>query len=261
MLKPLLQKILRNYHITFANKGLPERVGVYFHHLETGTHARFRDFVGYFRDRGYSFVSVDAYRDLQPKQVFISFDDNYRSWHRSLRLLDELDIRATFYANSLPFRDTAQPDVISNYFQRLEHAGEQTTLSRAELKEISDAGHKIACHTHSHFDLGSLSFEAAVEEILVNRALLEKITGVPIEHFSFPFGMRRNFSERLRTWCLSNGFSTVCNAIPGMQHSAFDPGNIYRTNWRFDLSLYENIDLLKVDGSLFERLTGKSPIG
>jgi len=261
MLKPLLQRILRNYHLTFSNKGLPNRVAVYFHHLESDTHAEFRDFVSYFSEREYSFVSADAYSHPEAKQVFVSFDDNYQSWHQSLGLLDDLNISATFYANSLPFRDTAAADVINDYFRRVEHHGEQVSLSRAELKEISDAGHCIASHSHSHFDLGSLPFQDAVEEILMNKAILEKITGKPVEHFSFPFGMRRNFSEQLSNWCLSNGFKTICNAIPGMQHSPFETNNIYRTNWRFNLSLDENIDLLKVDGSLFERLTGKSPIG
>jgi peptidoglycan/xylan/chitin deacetylase (PgdA/CDA1 family) len=260
MLKQSLHTLIRKFHLSFAMKALPERVAVYFHHLEPEVHDKFRDFVQFFRAQDYSFVSANSYSRPQSKQLFISFDDNYRSWHRSLKLLNELDIRVTFYTNTLPFRDTATPQIINDYYLRIAHDSEKISLSRQELKEIGDAGHTIACHTHSHFNLRDLSFEDAVEEMLINKALLEKITEQSVDHFSFPFGMRRNFSEKLRAWCLSNGFKTICNAIPGMQHCPFDPANIYRTNWRFNLSLEENIDILKVDGRLFERLTGKSAV-
>lgn len=261
MLKGLSFTLIRNMHLLFARRQLPDRLGVYFHHLELGAYENFKEFVGFFQTLGYSFVSVDSYSENRPKQIFVSFDDNYRSWYRALNLLAELDIKATFYTNSLPFRDVAEKATIEDYYRRLHHDGEKISLSCQEVKEISQAGHTVACHTHSHFDLSKLSFDAAIEEIKINRMLLEEIIGKPIEHFSFPFGMRHNFSVELQAWCLANGFKTVSNAIPGGLYNPFEAGNIYRTAWRLGVPLKLNVAILRVNGRLFERLTGKSPVG
>ena len=253
--------MIRNVHLFFARRQLPDRLAVYFHSLEPEYYENFKEFVKFFRTQGYYFVSVDSYGETRQRQVFVSFDDNYRSWYQALGLFDELDIRVTFYTNSLPFRDIADKVTIEDYFRRLQHHGERVSLTRQELKEIFQSGHTVACHTHSHFDLGKLPFDEATEEIKKNQELLEEIIGSPIEHFSFPFGMRRNFSLTLQAWCLANGFKTVSNAIPGGQYNPFTLENIYRTAWRFDVPLEQNLAILRVNGRLFESLTGKSPVG
>lgn len=261
MLKRLSFTLIRNMHLFLARRQLPDRLAVYFHNLESEDYEKFKEFVQFFRARGYSFVSVDSYSENRRKQIFVSFDDNYRSWHRALGLLNELDIRVTFFTNSLPFREVAEKTTIEDYYRRLNHKGERVSLSCQELKEIFHAGHTVACHTHSHFDMGKLSFDEAIQEIKINQVFLEEIIGKPIKHFSFPFGMRRNFSPELQAWCLANGFETVSNAIPGGQYSPFEAGNIYRTAWRFDVPLKLNVAILRVNGLLFEGLTGKSPVG
>jgi hypothetical protein len=97
-----------------------------------------------------------------------------------------------------------------------------------------------------------------MEEIATSKRLLEELLGAEVAHFSYPFGMRRNFNEALRAHCLDSGFRTVANAIPGLQFGGHQPNAIQRTNWQIDRSIAHNLDNLRIDGRAFERWTGRT---
>jgi peptidoglycan/xylan/chitin deacetylase (PgdA/CDA1 family) len=212
------------------------------------------------------YCSVDAATFVNSadntKQIFVSFDDNYQDWHTALPLLNKMGIKATFYTNTLPFRDRCHPAEVTSYFKRIGYKGSGPTLSTTELQEISSNGHEIGCHSHSHFALSNLDLREWDKEIKDCRKILEDITQKPIKHFAYPYGMRRHFSRPLREYCRGLGFETVAAATPGFQQCQVrDPFNLYRTGWRFDRSLKENIEDLCIDGRLFEYITGRSAIG
>ena len=92
--------------------------------------------------------------------------------------------------------------------------------------------------------------------------MLEDITAAPVQHFAWPYGMRRYFSEALRAYCKAIGFKTIANAIPGCQRrAAADPMNIFRTDWRLGKPLAYNFTNLGIDGRVFAALFGRSVIG
>jgi glycosyltransferase involved in cell wall biosynthesis/peptidoglycan/xylan/chitin deacetylase (PgdA/CDA1 family) len=261
VVKRSVQRAVRRVHVALASKPLPRRVAVSLHALEERAYPAFKRLIEELRAGDYSFCGPDEYARCEGRIAFVSFDDNYRSWYTALGLLDDLGVRASFYVNTLPLRDRSDPDTIDAYFDRIDHHGERAPLSTEELIAIAAAGHKIGSHTHSHHNLASLSRKAAVEEIEVNRCLLEKIIGAPVKHFSVPFGLRRYFPAELGAWCLENGFDTVAAAIPAMQHGLVDPSYLYRHPWRFDRSFEVNWQDLHVDGRRFERITGRSAVG
>jgi peptidoglycan/xylan/chitin deacetylase (PgdA/CDA1 family) len=126
---------------------------------------------------------------------FLSFDDNYHSWLRTLPILEKHRVRATFYVNWWSFRDRVSATDARHYIERcgLRNAAseQETTLSTAELREIAAAGHTIGAHTHTHPVLTTLSPEGAREEIRVCREILGSLLDRPPEHFAYPFSMRR----------------------------------------------------------------------
>lgn len=256
---------VRGAHKRFAFKPLPDRLGIYFHALGAHQRAAFRACVDILRGEGYEAVSVDDYISPENngrRQFFLSFDDNYKSWYDSLPLFDELDVKVTFYTNTLPFRDTANLQEISAYFDRVVHFGDRTPLSRQELKDIHAAGHTIAAHTHSHPVLSKLSRDKWDDEILQSKTILEDLVGEEVRHFAYPFGMRRFFSHELRTYCLENGFETIAAAIPGMQYAQpFDQSCLHRSPWVAHRPTVQMIEDLCIDGRLFEKLTGRSAVG
>jgi peptidoglycan/xylan/chitin deacetylase (PgdA/CDA1 family) len=194
--------------------------------------------------------------------VFLSFDDNYRSWLDTLRPFEKYQVRATFYVNSWPFRDRVSAAEVRSYLKNLGISSDkEVTLSVAELRDIADAGHLIGAHTHTHPVLTSIPQNLAQEEIRVSKEELERIVQRPVIHFSYPFGMRRHFNHGLRAYCKSIGFQTIANAIPCMQYASSRPEALHRSVWFLDQPLEFNLVNVCVDGRLFQALTGRSAVG
>ena len=72
--------------------------------------------------------------------------------------------------------------------------------------------------------------------------------------------MRRHFTPALRAACLEYGFKTIASGIPGHLHGP-SAGLLHRTLWDLERSLDHNLQNLRIDGRLFERLTGRSAVG
>ncbi len=259
--KRLVQAIIRGGHRVLLNKGLPDQIGIYFHALSSEEHGDLITVISHFLRLGYRCVPPREFVDGNGKRLFISFDDNYRSWHDLIPVLEQLAVSATFYTNSGVFSDTSSQNIQAEYFNRLNYHGERITLSTTQLVDLASAGHSIGAHTHLHYDLGSIPFKQAADEILRSKSVLEEITGQSVVDFSFPFGMRRNFSTELRQFCLANGFETVADATPGMQHAGQSKSQIHRSVWHFEKPFDYNLMNTMIDGSWFERVTGRSGVG
>lgn len=264
-----LQRLIQRTHHSFLDKGMPTKVALYYHSMEAHQRPAFALAVRMLLAEGYTAVAdPDSFlADPDQKTLWVSFDDSYRSWYESRYLFDDLGIRATFYTNSGVFRGRASGDAIEAYFDRLRFTGDRTPLSIAELRALRADGHVIAAHTHTHPNLGAVPEEIAAEEMRLGRDGLEQVLGEPIRHFSYPFGMRRNFPGGLVDVASGLGFTTVARAIPAMLHapqgtaSGDGPRLIHRHGWRDDRSLYRNLRDLCTDGRAFERLTGRSAVG
>lgn len=248
------------------HKGLPTRLGVYFHAVEPPSYPPIRELVAALREQGYRFATTSelfAAMDAggEDRIVGFSFDDNFKSWHDSLPLWADLDVRGTFYTNTLPFRDTASRDEIDAYFDRIGHHTDRQSLTRAELREMHAAGHEIGAHGHSHEQLSALSLAEAEADIVRNREELQDLLAAPVNHFAVPFGMPRHFSRELEQVCDRIGFATVAYATPGMQHQPFAQGILHRTGFSFAHDVPNNLRRFGVDGRRFVSLTGRSPLG
>lgn len=265
-LKKWLQAGIRSLHVAFATQPLPDRVALAFHELEADQHDAFRRAIGYFLERGYRTVAASEY--LAPAAVgdcrlWVTFDDNHRCWHDALPLFDELGIRATFFVNSGVFRDCTSQQEIETYFGRIDYRRpERSTLTTGELVALYRAGHEIGCHSHSHFALTDIERVAWPREILQSKLALEVLTGAPVTSFSWPYGARRFFSPELKAYCAANGFEVIAGAVPAqLFRRRIDPFDVPRTRWQFTSSFERNIEDIRVDGRLFEVITGSSPVG
>ncbi|MCP4782953.1 MAG: polysaccharide deacetylase family protein [Fuerstiella sp.] len=262
LLKTFVHRSIRSVHETLCNRGLPTKIGVYFHSIESGNYDAFREMAEFFHAEGYRFTNPDTFlTDPDERCVYVSFDDNYKAWHDAIPLFDALDITATFFVNTVCVRDKASDAEIAAYYERLEFDGTRIPLSTSELRELDSAGHTIGAHTHSHFQLTALSFEQAQAEILRSKNELEEILGRPVLHFSYPFGMRRHFSEQLRSWCMDVGFSSVSNAIPCLLHAGHKPSGLNRCLWNLEMPPSYNLSNISIDGRHFVKITGRSVVG
>ena len=260
-----VQNTIREIHRVTALGAFPERIAIVFHELLARQQGQFRDAIHGLRAAGYTFVMPDEYcerpRDGETKLALISFDDSFQQWHRALPLFDELGLKVTFYTNSGPLRDVGMTQEIEAFFDRIEHYEERVPLSREELLELHACGHNIGCHTHWHHNLALLPQGKWDGEIAYSKAVLEDMLGRSIDDFSYPFGMRRDFSEALRQYCHGIGFKRIANARPGRLHEReINPLSIQRTRWHLDNSLERNLEDIRIDGRFFETVTGRSAI-
>ncbi len=256
------QFLIRRIHLAGLSSPLPRRIGLYLHEIEGHHWTAFREMATYFRDAGYRFVGPDEFlAEAEARVVFLSFDDNYRSFLESLPLLKETGVQATFYVNTCAFRGLASEPQIEAYFDRLGFRGRRVPLSVEELRDIASSGHVIGAHGHTHRRLTALAPNDARSDILTSKQTLEELLGQEVIHFAYPFGLRRHFSEDLRGYCSEIGFRTIANAIPALQFAQQAPERIQRSGWDLSKSLTFNCDNLRVDGRIFETLTGRSAVG
>lgn len=248
----------------YVPSSLPPKIAVYLHEVSPVNLPRLVEMIRYIRKEGYRFVDVNAYLDPnEAKVAWLSFDDSYANWVEISPVLLDLGVEATFFVNTCAFRDVASQAEISAYLARLAYWGEPQPLTMAthELKRLAADGHTIGCHSDGHYDLTDLDFDAACNDILLNRQRLTEVVGHQPSYLAYPYGMPRHFSPRLARWCEEHGFRRVFSATPGLLHRGTDAFVVPRTPWRFERGIQKNISDLGVDGRLFTKLTGRSVIG
>lgn len=261
-LKETTQQVVRGVHARLFDRGLPDRIALLSHALPSRHYRAFREMVGFFTQEGYGFTDPGGLqRRVGTKRVLVSFDDCFRDWYEALGLFEDLSIKVTFYVNTLPLRDTTDEETVSRFRERIGvTTGRFVPLSSDELVALRVRGHTLGSHSHSHFDLASLPPDKARDEIRTGKLRLEQIIGERVEHFAYPYGMRRHFTRELHATALECGFETIASGIPGHLHGS-SSGILHRTQWNFDASLEHNLKNLRIDGRLFERVTGRSAVG
>ena len=262
-LKRSFQRGLRRVHLWCARKELPERMALYLHSLDEAEQPALREMLEWCRDHGRTFVDTDRYLapDCPAGAVNVSFDDNHRGWHQALPLFAEFGVRVTFYTNTCVLRGVCSEAEMNAYYDLVAHHGHREPLTAAEIAEIHRAGHIIGAHTHSHIAMKKVPMGEAQADLEKNRTMLEEITGAKVAHFSYPFGVRRHFSEALGGMVRRMGFQSIAAATPGLLYEPPDACWIQRTYWMLNRPVAWNAENLRVNGALWVKLTKLSPIG
>lgn len=87
--------------------------------------------------------------------------------------------------------------------------GRRGHLSTAQLREISQQGFEIGCHSMTHLHLTDVDQAGLNREIIEAKAQLEQIIGMPVYHFSCPGG---RYSQQVMTTARTAGYQTVATS-------------------------------------------------
>jgi peptidoglycan/xylan/chitin deacetylase (PgdA/CDA1 family) len=110
----------------------------------------------------------------------VTFDDGMRNNRRvALPILERLGVPATVYVTI---------DYIGGRSPWIAPDGDGAMMDEAELRELAAAGWELGGHTVSHADLSTLDYDGARREIEEGNSALERLTGVPVQTFAYPFG-------------------------------------------------------------------------
>jgi peptidoglycan/xylan/chitin deacetylase (PgdA/CDA1 family) len=157
-------------------------------------------------------------RELASGSALITIDDGFLSTFR-----DALPI----------LRDHAVPAVAFVTANRVGNraAGEaqpERYMTWDELGRLAEAGIETGAHGFEHESLGGLDREAAREQGVCARHLLESRLGIPVRSFAYPYGTRRDFSAATGAGLADAGYQLVFTSQHGSIRSRMDPHELPR---------------------------------
>lgn len=111
-------------------------------------------------------VSLLADLKLQDKEVILSFDDGPIPGRtdKVLAILDQFGVKGAFMM-----------------------VGEMAEMHPALARKVAQDGNTIGSHTYDHANLSSLSFDAAMAEVIRGELAVTKATGTDVSFFRFPY--------------------------------------------------------------------------
>ena len=183
-------------------------VVLYYHSVLDSQRERFIRQLDYLSKK-YSFVSLSSLDTLPSRKnlVSITFDDGLSSiLKNALPELEKREIPTTIfipaaYVDSYPRWEQKDQEI---YY-------EDKILNKDKIQELSILGIGIGSHTLNHTDLRTVHSEAAKEELLLSKSILEEITGKEVVSFSFPYG---SYNDDLITLAYDCGYNFVYTTKP-----------------------------------------------
>jgi len=170
--------------------------------------ADFREQMNWLREAGFRGVSVSEALDLQTAQgIAITFDDGCETdLMVAAPILRQANFGATFY-------------ITLGFLGRLGY------MVPRQVRELSDAGFEIGCHSITHPYLSDLDEAALQHEIAQAKIQLEEMIGRPVHHFSCPGG---RWSPRVAEVARQAGYRSVTTSRMAVNRPTDDPFQLAR---------------------------------
>jgi hypothetical protein len=190
----------------------------------------FREQLSHLKSSGFRGLNVtEALADTVEKtrSVCLTFDDGCETdLQIAAPLLQANDFNATFYVT-------------------VAHLERRGYLSRRQLRELSDQGFEIGCHSMNHVYLTDLPQERLRTEIVESKDRLEQLTGKPVAHFSCPGG---RWDRRVATLAQEAGYASVATSRIGVNLRGADRYCLSRIAIKRDVSITEFARLCRSKG-------------
>jgi peptidoglycan/xylan/chitin deacetylase (PgdA/CDA1 family) len=144
-------------------------------------------------------------------------------------------------------------DKLLAYFRKWAGIGDtgratHRVMNWEEVKTFSQSKSAvIGAHTLHHSPLSIFNYQTQLEEIGQSKKLLEDKINKPVNYFSYPFGIKRDYNADSIAICRELGFSLSFSNFPGYVHKYTDLFQIPRIlvrNW--------SVDELKVNLTKFQ---------
>ncbi|MGD0988182.1 MAG: polysaccharide deacetylase family protein [Candidatus Sulfotelmatobacter sp.] len=177
----------------------------------------FREQMNWLQSAGFRGVSVsDGLENKVTPGVVLTFDDGCETdLTIAAPILHSLNFGATFYIT-------------------LGFLGRPGYMVARQVRELSEAGFEIGCHSMTHPYLNDLSEAQLAREIAEPKARLEEIVGRPVHHFSCPGG---RWSPTVAAVARQAGYKTVATSRIDANTPRTDPFQLARVVVKRDATL------------------------
>lgn len=174
---------------------------------------QFLDQMSYLARRSYRCLSLAEAVDYlcrdgrtPERSVVITFDDGYQSvFSHACPILEKFGFTASI------FLVAGRMGGKSNW-EGQDEARAELLMSDEEARDLARRGFTLGSHTFSHPRLTQLSDEAAFEEIMGSRLLLQDVLGQPVAFFSYPYS---DVDARLEGMVEKAGYTAACGGYYG----------------------------------------------
>jgi peptidoglycan/xylan/chitin deacetylase (PgdA/CDA1 family) len=168
--------------------------------------------------------------------VSLTFDDGYDdNCEFAIPLLIERKIPCTYFV-------TTQHVLQQSPFPHDATNGQDLAINTvSQLREMSDAGIEIGCHTRSHADFSKV-FDAKLirSEIIDAKQELEQMIGRAVRYFAFPFGLPAQLTQVAIEAIHEAGFDGFCSAYGGYNLIGRDSFHIRRCHGDPEFARFRN---------------------
>jgi peptidoglycan/xylan/chitin deacetylase (PgdA/CDA1 family) len=172
-------------------------------------------------------------------------DINFNGKTHNFRTSNQVEIETTYFALHplLKYSKNRQKESAMKHLLNWSGLSEEVReshrfLSAGELKKMSESKNAIiGAHTHTHTPLSILNSEEQLEDIKTSIEKIKEITGIEVKYFSYPFGVKKDYSRDTIIICKKLGFRFVCANYYSQVHSWTDPFQLPRIlirDWAFD---------------------------
>lgn len=171
-------------------------------------------------------------KPLEPTTVAIHFDDCYQDvFTNGAPIMKALGIPACAFINS-GYIDTDRTFA----HDAAKYPFTFPMLRSGDVAEWTRMGFEVGAHTVNHVDLGRFPADAAEAEVVECGQALRKLTGTPVDIFSFPFGRVDNISAATRRVIAEAGYVALFSAHGGFIGAGTDRYDIPRMGCSFESS-------------------------
>jgi peptidoglycan/xylan/chitin deacetylase (PgdA/CDA1 family) len=168
--------------------------------------------------------------------VSLTFDDGYSdNCDFALPMLIQRGLSCTYFVTTHHILHQRPFSHDVDYGQTL------ATNTPKQLREMSDAGIEIGCHTRSHPDFKKIYDPQLVRrEIIDAKKELEQIIGKAVRYFAFPFGLPAQLTQVAIEAVHEAGFDGFCSAFGGYNLIGRDSFHIRRCHGDPEFSRLKN---------------------
>jgi len=257
MIKKSLQKLIRIINLIIFKRKLPNKISIYFHETNKDELDDIEEIIKYFKKLGYVFLTISNFNknlNNNEKNLAITFDDGFSNWIDVIPIFDKYEIKSTFFMNTIQFTQESKEKFLSD----IKCLNESYLINETDTEKIQKQGHEIGAHTHSHKTLKNINKEQFYYEINENIKILNSLNIYP-KNFAVPFGMRRLIKKEQLDY-LMEIFDSVSFGEPGMLFNQ-NKGIVQRYPWKTNKSFEYNLNNIRTDTSIFNKITKRSGLG